>query len=95
MHHGYGGELEEAMRRAYRDRAFYLGDPDFVDIPIRKLISKEHALDLAQSIDMDAATPIHKDDQLDGKLAWNEGAHTSHFSILDRIHAAKFRFNLK
>ena len=75
--------IVEAMRRAYRDRAFYLGDPDFVDIPIRKLISKEHALDLAQSIDMDAATPIHKDDQLDGKLAWNEGAHTSHFSILD------------
>ena len=75
--------IVEAMRRAYRDRAFYLGDPDFVDIPISKLISKEHALDLAQTIDMEAATPIHKDDELDGKLAWNEGVHTSHFSILD------------
>ena len=73
----------ESMRRAYRDRAFYLGDPDFVDVPVSKLISKDHASKLAQSIDMDVATPIHKDDQLDGKLAWNEGAHTTHFSILD------------
>ncbi len=73
----------ESMRRAYRDRAFFLGDPDFVDVPIKKLTSKEHASILAQSIDMNAATPIHEDDQLDEKYAWNEGSHTTHFSILD------------
>ena len=73
----------ESMRRAYRDRAFFLGDPDFVDVPIKKLTSKEHASILAQSIDMNVATPIHEDDQLDEKYAWNEGSHTTHFSILD------------
>ena len=73
----------ESMRRAYRDRAFYLGDPDFVDVPVSKLTSKEHASKLAQSIDINTATPIHKDDELDGKYAWNEGSHTTHFSILD------------
>ena len=36
-----------------------------------------------RSIDMNAATPIHEDDQLDEKYAWNEGSHTTHFSILD------------
>ena len=75
--------MVESMRRAYRDRAFFLGDPDFVDVPIKKLTSKEHASILAQSIDMNAATPIHEDDQLDEKYAWNEGSHTTHFSILD------------
>ena len=73
----------ESMRRAYRDRAFYLGDPDFVDVPVSKLTSKEHASKLAQCIDINTATPIHKDDELDGKYAWNEGSHTTHFSILD------------
>ena len=73
----------ESMRRAYRDRAFYLGDPDFVDVPVSKLTSKEHASKLAQSIDINTATPIHKDDELDEKHAWNEGSHTTHFSILD------------
>ena len=73
----------ESMRRAYRDRAFFLGDPDFVDVPIKKLTSKEHASILALTIDMNAATPIHEDDQLDEKYAWNEGSHTTHFSILD------------
>jgi gamma-glutamyltranspeptidase/glutathione hydrolase len=73
----------ESMRRAYRDRAFFLGDPDFVDVPVKKLTSKEHASKLAQSIDINLATPIHEDDQLDEKYSWNEGSHTTHFSILD------------
>ena len=73
----------ESMRRAYRDRAFFLGDPDFVDVPIKKLTSKEHASILAQSIDMNVATPIHEDDKLDEKYVRNEGSHTTHFSILD------------
>jgi|TARA_B100000959_G_C14988765_1_gene626777 gamma-glutamyltranspeptidase/glutathione hydrolase len=76
--------IAESMRRAYRDRAFNLGDPDFVDVPIEKLTSIEHARELAQSINLDKATPIHEDDDIDGKFALNEGAHTSHFSVLDK-----------
>lgn len=76
--------ITESMRRAYRDRAFNLGDPDFVDIPIERLISKKYAKKLSQTIKLDLATPIHLDDGIDGKVAWNEGAHTTHFSILDK-----------
>ena len=75
--------ITESMRRAFKDRAFYLGDPDFVDVPIGKLISKEYASKLAESINLDKATPIHEEDEIDGSIGWNEGAHTTHFSILD------------
>src|SRR5262245_30695736 len=48
--------LAEAMRRAFADRARYLGDPDFVaDMPIERLISKEYAAELARSIRLDRA----------------------------------------
>src|SRR5205814_2038339 len=41
----------EAMRRAYLDRARFLGDPDFVQVPLKKLLSKEYARTLAATID--------------------------------------------
>ena len=41
----------EAMRRAFVDRARYLGDPEFVDMPVARLTSKEHARTVAASID--------------------------------------------
>ena len=47
----------EAMRRAYRDRAIYLGDPDFVDIPVEMLTSQYYADGLRASIRPDRATP--------------------------------------
>ena len=43
--------VAEAMRRAYLDRARFLGDPDFVDVPVARLTSKAHARDLAKTID--------------------------------------------
>src|SRR3954468_23558958 len=46
----------EAMRRAYLDRARYLGDPDFVQVPLDKLLSKEHAKSAAASIDLQKAS---------------------------------------
>ncbi|MFY1824712.1 gamma-glutamyltransferase [Myxococcus fulvus] len=46
----------EALRRAYVDRAKYLGDPDFADVPTQRLISKGHIADLAGSIDPKKAT---------------------------------------
>ncbi|MGH8457450.1 MAG: gamma-glutamyltransferase, partial [Stenotrophobium sp.] len=70
----------EAWRRAYRDRAAYLGDPDFVDIPIFKLLSHPYAEQLAASIRRDHATPSAT---LPPAPAVTEGNHTTHFSIVD------------
>ncbi len=72
----------EAMRRAYRDRAEYLGDPDFVQIPVERLLDPVYAAGLRASIRRDRATP--------SRLLANPGIdavagnHTTHFSILDR-----------
>ncbi len=71
----------EAMRRAYRDRAEYLGDPEFVDVPVKKLTHPLYAAGLRASIRSDRATPSAA---LPGSQASNGGFHTSHFSILDR-----------
>jgi gamma-glutamyltranspeptidase/glutathione hydrolase len=73
--------MAEAMRRAYRDRARYLGDPDFVAVPAH-LTSKEYARTLARSIDPARATPS-ADLAGDVRLA-GEGGQTTHFSILDK-----------
>jgi gamma-glutamyltranspeptidase/glutathione hydrolase len=69
----------EAMRRAYRDRAQYLGDPDAVTVPTARLIHPDHAARLRAGIRMDRATP--SDSVLAGE---SEGTDTTHFSILDR-----------
>ncbi|NEK65848.1 MAG: gamma-glutamyltransferase, partial [Xanthomonas perforans] len=47
----------EAMRRAYRDRTFFLGDPDFVAVPQRVLTSKDYAQGLRATINPEKATP--------------------------------------
>ncbi|MDX2457933.1 MAG: gamma-glutamyltransferase [Gammaproteobacteria bacterium] len=70
----------EAMRRAYRDRAAYLGDPDFVTVPVARLTSPGHADYLAKSIRLDRATPSST---LPGVPAATGGRDTTHFSILD------------
>jgi gamma-glutamyltranspeptidase/glutathione hydrolase len=71
----------EAMRRAYRDRAEYLGDPDFVDIPVERLLHPFYAAGLRSSIRPDRATPSDSLPGIDGDSAGN---NTTHFSILDR-----------
>ncbi len=71
----------EAMRRAYRDRAAYLGDPDFVKMPIAELTSPLYAAGLRASIHPDKATPS---DLLPGYMDTQQGTHTSHFSIIDK-----------
>ncbi len=70
----------EAMRRAYRDRTFYLGDPDFVDIPQRTLTSADYAAGLRSTINPDKATPS---DMLSGSETPMEPDETTHFSIID------------
>ena len=72
--------IVETMRRAYRDRAEYLGDPDYVKMPIADLTSMAHADKLRATIEPDKATPSSS---LPGYLAPDESPHTSHFSIID------------
>ena len=70
----------EAMRRAYRDRAQYLGDPDFVSMPLRLLTSPDYAAGQRASIRTDKAMPS---DMLPGIGSQPVGMQTTHFSVLD------------
>ncbi len=73
--------MVEAMRRAYRDRAKYLGDPDFVPMPVARLIHPFYATGLARDISLDQAG-VSLPQQL--RTEGEEGRDTTHFSILDR-----------
>ena len=72
--------LVEAMRRAYRDRAVHLGDPDFVEMPIEMLTSQYYADGLRASIRPDRATPSS---MLAGNVPPGGGTDTTHYSIID------------
>lgn len=72
----------EAMRRAYHDRARYLGDADFVEMPIAQLTNRYYAAGLRESIRLDRAT---KSASLAAAAIDRAGGEdTTHFSILDR-----------
>jgi gamma-glutamyltranspeptidase/glutathione hydrolase len=70
------------MKRVYADRAEYLGDPDFVQIPLDKLLSKEYAKELASEIDTFYATPSSR--IIRSVSPTSEGVHTTHYSVVDR-----------
>jgi gamma-glutamyltranspeptidase/glutathione hydrolase len=70
----------EAMRRAYRDRAEFLGDPDFVDVPVTRLIGKAHAETVGTDIDPAHATPSAS---LKPIAPPTQGPHTTHLSVMD------------
>lgn len=74
--------LIEAMKRAYADRARYLGDPAFVNAPISALIAKDYAAKQRAGIDLDRATPAA--DVLSIKPP-HEGSNTTHFSVVDGL----------
>jgi gamma-glutamyltranspeptidase/glutathione hydrolase len=74
--------LIEAMKRAYADRARYLGDPAFVNAPISALIAKDYAAKQRAGIDLDRATPAA--DLLSIKPP-HEGSNTTHFSVVDGL----------
>ena len=72
--------IVEAMRRAYRDRALYLGDPDFFPVPVEMLTDPNYAAGLRAGILFDKATPSS---MIPGRENLPEGTDTSHFSIMD------------
>lgn len=74
-------DMIEAMKRAYADRAAFMGDPDAVKMPIAGLLSKAYAASLRGEIG-EGATPA--DDVRAGKPADFEGRNTTHFSVIDR-----------
>jgi len=73
--------LTEAERRVYADRAFFLGDPDFVSIPIDTLRSKEYNNRRMRSFSWDAATPSSEVSH--GDIEIIESEQTTHYSIVD------------
>jgi gamma-glutamyltranspeptidase/glutathione hydrolase len=74
--------LIEAMKRAYADRARYLGDPAFVSAPVATLISKDYAAKQRAGIDLDHAKPWT--DALSATPP-REGSNTTHFSVVDHF----------
>ena len=73
--------IAEALRRAYHDRSLYLGDADFVEIPVKRLLNEDYAAGLRSSIRTDKALPSSS---LSGEiLPQPEGTNTTHFSIID------------
>jgi gamma-glutamyltranspeptidase/glutathione hydrolase len=71
--------LIESMRRAYRDRAVYLGDPDYVDVPVHELVSEQHAALRRSTIDSRQASVSSPADVEVG----TESLETTHYSVVD------------
>ncbi len=75
--------LTEAERRAYADRSFYLGDPDFVDIPIDTLLNDKYLSGRMDSFSFDKATPSSSISY--GEIPGYESDETTHYSIVDQF----------
>lgn len=71
----------EAARRAYADRNYYLGDPDFVEIPLDVLLSNRYIRERMSDFDPEQATPSSEVSH--GQLAILESEETTHYSIVD------------
>lgn len=75
--------ITEAERRAYADRSFYLGDPDFVNIPQNQLISESYASNRMKDFSFESATPSTK--IAHGDVQVIESDETTHYSIVDQF----------
>ena len=75
----YIHHLTEAMRRAYRDRATYVADQDFADVPLHRLTSKEYGAELRADINPSAASVSAISDLAQGY----ESPETTHYSVVD------------
>lgn len=74
--------MAETMKYAYADRSEYLGDPDFVNVPVKQLTSKEYAKEIASKIAINKTTP--SSEIKPGNLAPYESDQTTHFSVIDK-----------
>ena len=74
--------LIESMRRAYADRSRYLGDPDFFDVPVAKLIDKGYGIRLRTTINKNKASKSK--DILPGRYLPKESPATTHYSVMDK-----------
>jgi gamma-glutamyltranspeptidase / glutathione hydrolase len=75
--------IVEAERRAYADRSVYLGDPDFVKIPLKALLSEGYLKQRMANFSFEKATL--SSDIKEGKVAYNESTETTHYSIVDQF----------
>ncbi|RIW15581.1 gamma-glutamyltransferase [Algoriphagus lacus] len=73
--------LVEAERRAYADRNYYLGDPDFVKIPVDQLLDSTYLKSRMESFSFEKATKSEEIGQ--GKITFGESMETTHYSIVD------------
>ena len=71
----------EALQRGHMDRSRFMGDPEFYDVPIQKIISKQRGRTLAEGINPEHATPA---EDLNPDSLFYEGENTTHYSIVDR-----------
>ncbi|MGH9628471.1 MAG: gamma-glutamyltransferase, partial [Bryobacteraceae bacterium] len=84
--HGWGSAaaihfVAETMKRYYADRSEFLGDPDFIRVPVESLLSPAYISELRASIDPEKATP--SGDIRPGIHFTHESSETTHFSIVD------------
>ncbi|MDC1487410.1 gamma-glutamyltransferase [Gammaproteobacteria bacterium] len=71
----------EALQRGHMDRSRFMGDPEFYDVPIQKIISKNRAAILAKEINLESVTPPG---DLNPDSLFYEGENTTHYSIVDK-----------
>lgn len=75
--------LVEAERRSFADRSYYLGDPDFVNIPKEQLVEKEYLLERMSGFSFNSPTPSHEMSY--GNVEVLESDETTHYSIVDQF----------
>ncbi|WP_010231356.1 gamma-glutamyltransferase [Gillisia marina] len=75
--------ITEAERRAYADRSYYLGDPDFYDVPVEELTSESYLNSRMENFSFDKATPSNS--LKHGTLPGYESMETTHYSIVDQF----------
>ncbi|WP_299489508.1 gamma-glutamyltransferase [Acaryochloris sp. IP29b_bin.137] len=94
----YLHSLIEAMKIAYADRAEYLGDADFVEVPVKELISPQYAQRRIREINPNQARPAEQIRAMDARtLRWlqYESNDTSHLNVVDRdLNAVSLTFTL-
>lgn len=75
--------LVEAERRAYADRSYFMGDPDFNKLPVYELMDEEYVNNRMESFSWERATPSSEVSH--GDIVINESDQTTHYSIIDKL----------